>query len=323
MSLTFGELESVTDDYFMLDGGKAIDIYFKSSFILDRWLNKHKAIWDRPNGGKRIRIPLAYDIAEGGSFGRTDTLTSDDREILNAAYYLWKHYYGNATLFETDELENNGEFAEVQLVNSRLEAAQKKITKDLSTDIHSSASDSAKPLTGFLSLFNTTTSTKYGDIAEADLVAADGTKPWKANLTTTTEGISLKVIRDLASSAKIGDGPGGKPNIGIMPETLLNIVLGILQAQQQFRDDTDTVKAGFLNCVFEGKTLAADDYTPPGYLELFNEEFVGFSVHAQGFYKKKPWAEVPGKAARTMKIMFHGNVVCKHRAAHAAHSNLN
>lgn len=306
----------------MLDGGKAIDIYFKSSFILDRWLNKHKAIWDRPSGGKRIRIPLAYDIAEGGSFSRSDTLTSDDKEILNAAYFLWKHYYGNATIFETDELENSGEFAEVQLVNSRLEAAQKKITKDLSTDIHSSASDSARPLTGFLSLFNTTTSTAYGAIAEADLVAQDGTKPWKANLTTTAEGISLKVIRDLASSAKIADGPGGKPNIGITTETLLNTVLGILQAQQQFRDDTDTVKAGYLNAVFEGKVLAADDFTPSGYLELFNEEYIGFSVHTDGFFKRKPWGDVPGKAARTMKTMFHGNVVCKHRAAHAAHSNL-
>ncbi len=324
MSLTFTELEAVTDDYFLADGGKAVDIYFKSSFILDRWMNKHKGLWERPNGGKKIRIPLAYDIAEGGSFARADTLSSDDREILNAALFAWKHYYGNATIFETDELENSDEFAEVQLVTSRLEAAQKKITKDLSTDIHSSASDSARPLTGFLSLFNTTTSTKYGDIAEADLVSQDGTKPWKANLTTTTEGISLKVIRDLASTAKIGDGPGGKPNVGIMTETLINIILGILQAQQQFTKDDDTVKAGFLNCVFEGKVLAADDYTPSGYLELFNEEYIGFAVHRQGYYKRKPWADliVAGKAARSMKVMWHGNMVCKHRAAHAAHNNL-
>jgi len=324
MALTFTELEAITNDYFMADGGKAVDIYFKSSFILDRWMNKHKGIWERPAGGKRIRVPLAYDIAEGGSFHRSSTLSSDDKEILNAAFFNWKHYYGNATIFKTDELENNGEYAEVQLVTSRLEAAQKKITKDLSTDIHGSAGDDSDPLTGFLSLFNATTSTKYGDIAEADLVAQDGTKPWKCNLTTTAEGISLKVIRDLASTAKIGDGPGGKPNIGVMTETLLNNILGILQAQQQFTKDSDTVKAGFLNCEFEGKVLAADDFEPVGYCELFNEELIGFAVHKDGYYKKEPWADliVAGKAAKSMKIFWHGNLVCKHRAAHAAHSAL-
>jgi hypothetical protein len=92
MALTFTELESITRDYFMADNRKAVDIYFGKSFIVDRWMNKKKGLWERPNGGKRIMVPLTYDIAEGGSFSRNSTLSSDDREILNAAYYLWKHY---------------------------------------------------------------------------------------------------------------------------------------------------------------------------------------------------------------------------------------
>ncbi len=94
MALTYTEIESITNDYFMADKKKAVDIYFKTSFFLDYFMNKKKGLWERPDGGQKIRVPLSYDEAEGGSYTRTSTLSSDDREAINAAYFLWKHYYG-------------------------------------------------------------------------------------------------------------------------------------------------------------------------------------------------------------------------------------
>ncbi len=95
MALTFTELESITNDYFMADGKKAVDIYFKTSFFVDYFMNKKKGLWERPPGGQKIRIPLSYDEAEGGFYTRTSTLSSDDRETINAAYFQWKHAYGS------------------------------------------------------------------------------------------------------------------------------------------------------------------------------------------------------------------------------------
>ena len=46
MALTFEELEAVTNDYFILDGGKAIDIYFDTSFLLNYLLKQQKGIWE-------------------------------------------------------------------------------------------------------------------------------------------------------------------------------------------------------------------------------------------------------------------------------------
>jgi len=91
MTLTFTELESITQDYFLADERKAIDIYFNDSFLIDYLMNKKKGIWERPNGGKTIRIPLSYDGQEGGFYSKTSTLSSDDREAINAAFYRWKH----------------------------------------------------------------------------------------------------------------------------------------------------------------------------------------------------------------------------------------
>lgn len=93
MSLTYAELESVTNDYFKADNGKAVDIYFNTSYLLNLLLKQQGGMWERPNGGMKIRIPLEYDGQEAGFYGRGDTLSSDDRESVNAAYFDWKHAY--------------------------------------------------------------------------------------------------------------------------------------------------------------------------------------------------------------------------------------
>jgi hypothetical protein len=87
MALTFEELESVTNDYFALEDGKAVDIYFDTSFLLNHLLKQHKGIWMRPEGGEKIRVPLEYDGQEAGFYSRGDVLSSDDRESVNAAYF--------------------------------------------------------------------------------------------------------------------------------------------------------------------------------------------------------------------------------------------
>lgn len=287
-------------------------------------MNKKKGIWERPSGGERIRIPLEYDEQAGGFYSRADTLSSDDRETVNAAYFQWKHVYGNATIYGTDELKNNGAYAEVQLATQKIAGAQKTATKHLATDIYSANSDTADGLTGLRSQTSESATVAYGGIIENDLVATDLTKPWEGKTTTTTEGISLAVIRTLASLAKIHDGADGKPNIGLMTETLFNIVAGILQVQQRFTTDSDTVKAGFTHLVFENKILAADDFCPSGYLFLENTNFVGFAIHKNGYFARSPWGDliVTGLRAKSMKIFWDGNLVTSNRKAHAAHSNL-
>ena len=58
---------------------------------MDYYMNKKKGIFERPNGGDRIRVPLEYDEGEGGFYARGGTVSSDDKAVINAAYFLWKH----------------------------------------------------------------------------------------------------------------------------------------------------------------------------------------------------------------------------------------
>ena len=331
MALTFTELQAITDDYFIMDGGKAVDIYFSESFLMNQFMDKKKGIMERPNGGPRYRIPLEYDGQEGDFYSRGEALSSDSKEILNAAYFYPKHAFGNATIYRSDEQECAGAYAEVQLVQQHVASAQKTVRKKIAQNLYGNNSDTDKYITGLLKATTGALTSAYGGIIPNDLVAADLSKPWAcagaSNVgTTTTEGISLAVIRTLRSSAKISDGANGKPDVGVTTETLFNIVSGILQVQQRFTEDKDTAKAGFVNLVFEGMTLAADDYVPSGDLFVLNSKYYGWAIHSSGFFERTPWGDLAnapnGIAGKTMKIFFDGNQVVSNRKAHTVHTNL-
>jgi hypothetical protein len=321
--LTFEQLESVTNDYFILDNGKATNIYFDTSYLLNLLLKQQKGIWKRPSGGRRVRIPLKYDGAEAGFYGRGDNLSSDKRDNVNAAYFMLAHAYGNATILRLDTLENSGPEAIVDLAMDEIETAQTSLTKVLAQSIYDLPSGDTKRLTGLRAVCNETATLNYGGLAEDDLVAADGTKPWEGKMIATVEGVSLSTIRDMATMAKIRDGKGGKPNVGVMPEELMNILIDTLTVQQRYTKSEDTAKAGFTGIEFEGKTLTPDDYCPAGHLFLLNTEFIGFAVHTKGFFTRGPWRVVQDSPEdKTMKIYFDGNLVCSNRKAHIGHSNL-
>ena len=212
----------------------------------------------------------------------------------------------------------------MQLVAQKIEQAQKSCRKIIAQNIYASNSDTADEITGLRSCCFGADTVPYGGIESEDLVAADLSQPWDAKNTTTTEGISLAVIRTLRSLAKIGDGADGKPDIATTTETLFNIISGILQVQQRFTENKDVANAGFTNVVFEGMTLAADDYCPSGYLFVLNSKYVGWAIHSQGYFTRTPWGDlIPvGVAGKTMKIFWDGNLVVSNRKAHAGHNNL-
>ena len=323
MALTFEELESVTRDYFMVDGGKAVDIYFNTSFLLNYLLKQQKGIWERPTGGEKIRIPLEYDGQEAEFYSRGDTVNSDDRESVNAAFFEWKHAYGNATVYRIDLLKNNGEYAEVQLINQRIGGAQKSLTKLSAGSIYDLPTGASKRLTGLRACCNETTTLLYGGIDEASLVAADGTKPWEGKMDAATTVNTLNQIRTGTSAAKIRDGAGGKPDLVVTTEANFNIIVDMLQVQQRFTEGKETVKAGFTGVHFEGKDIFPDDYCPAYHEFLLNSNHLGFAVHAEGNMMRTPWRIIPDSPEdKTMKIYFDGNMVVNNRKAHKGFSLL-
>jgi len=323
MALTYEELESVTNDYFMLEDGSAIDIYFNTSFLLTYLMKQQKGIWERPPGGEKIRIPLEYDGQEAEFYSRGDTISSDDRESVNAAFFDWRHSYANATVYRIDTLKNSGEYAEVQLVKQRVGGAQKSLTKLLAGSLYDLPGGANTRLTGLRACCNETVGTAYGGIEEEDLVAADGTMPWEGKMVATATALGLNVIRTARSAAKISDAKTGKPDLIVTTETNWNVIADILQAQQRYTDGKMTVDAGFTGLHFEGADIFPDDYCPASHLFALNSKHLGFAIHKEGYFMRSKWKVIPDSPEdKSMKIYWDGNLVCNNRKAHQGYSSI-
>lgn len=324
MATMANELDEITQDYYELEGGNlARDIYFNTSFLLNYFIKQQKGIWERPTGGFEIRVPLEYDGQNADWYSRGSTISSDDREALTSVVFPFRHAYGNATIYRIDGLKNAGEYAVVQMVNQRLSGAQKSITKLLAESIYDMPGGSSERLTGLLACCNEDATLAYAGKAEDDIVAVDGTKPWKGRVNSTGGAISLPKIRTACSTAKLRDGKGGKPDIIVTTETLYNVLSDILQAQQRFTESTATVEAGFTGLKFEGREIFPDDYCPDGYFFALNSNNIGFAVHKEGLFMRTKWKVIPDSPEdKSLKIYFDGNQIVNNRKAHIAYSGL-
>lgn len=323
MALPFNdELSAITNDYFMLEGGKmAVDIYFETSFLLNYLLKQRKGLYERPTGGYQIRVPLEYDGQEAGFYAKGDTISSDDRTSLMSAVFDWKHCYSNATIYRIDGLKNGGPEGMVDLVMQRVKGAQKSITRLLATSIYDLPGGDSKRLTGLRACCHETTTLAYGGIQEAELVSNDGTTPWEGKMDSTTTTLTLNEIRTGATNAKIRDGVGGKPNLVTTTTTNFNTIVDMLQVQQRFTESTETVKAGFVGVYFEGKDIFEDDFCPANHMFFLNTRHIGFFVHREGYFSRTKWAYIADSANdSSMKIYFDGNMVVNNRKAHQGYS---
>lgn len=320
--LTNPEIDIITRDYIMADNKKATDIYFKTSFLLMWLMKKKKGLFIRPTGGDRIKVHMKYDGAESGFYARNETLSEDERQNITAAFFSWKHVFGNATLYRADELQNAGEHAEIENVVNKVETAMESCRDKLSRAIYNAAGDSSVGLTGLLAMTSEEADVAYGGLTENGLVSVDGTKPWQGKTNSVATAISPGAVRTLRSEAKIYDGVTGKPTIAVTTEVLYNKLVSQLEVQQRFTEAKAMTEAGFLGLSLDGMMITPDDFLAASNFIALNMNHVGFAIHSKGFFERTPWQKLTsGAQGRAMKILWDGNIICNNRKAHKRHSN--
>jgi hypothetical protein len=211
----------------------------------------------------------------------------------------------------------------VQLIAQRVAGAQKSLTATLSSSIYDAAGAGSARLTGLRALCNETTTTQYVGLAEDDVVAADGTKPWEGIMGTSAASLTTTLLRSIIDSGHVRDGAKGDPDLLVTTRDLFNYVKDQLQVQQRFVKAEETTKVGFKGLEFEGTAVFPDDYCPSGYAFALNSNHLGFAIHKNGLFARSPWAKIPDSAEdKSMKIYFDGNMICNNRKSCAGDSGL-
>jgi hypothetical protein len=330
MALTLSELQATTD--YWVDT-QPEDIFSQSNVLL-HYLLGNKGFGkggdfvtggDLVDGGYQLQCILEYDEANAGAYGNNSVMPTDKVEIYNAARFPWAAYYAQLTISMTDKRENAGDEAWVNLIKGRLRNAAGAIRNSMGTQIYNQRSSNTGPqgetdvgFVGLGDLFNTTTSTTYGGIAEDDM------SNWKANVTTTSEAISTPVIQALKRSATLRQDKAGKPNLYITTDLLKDAYENTLHLQARYQN-TKLAEAGFENIEFHGNPIVVDDRQTTGYLDALNTRVLMIKTHRDANFTRPIWHSGGATGQPDTEVAYirwWGQLLCKNRKAHARHTNL-
>jgi len=317
------EMEAITNDYFILDDGGAFDIFYNTSWLLNRCLKQRKGYFELVEGGEYYRVLLDYDEAEGGFYARGGTISSDHKETIQGARFAPKHAYGNGTVLRVDLQAAGGKYGQINLMTQQIKKAQQKCTKVAAESIFDEYGTSANRFTGFGACCDETSSRAFGGFSEDDLVSSDGTKPWEGKRKTDAEQISTTVIRTQVRDTHQGEGPNKEADLYVTTRELFDSLVSQLEIQKQYKNDDEMAKAGFTGIKVDRVTVWYDDYCPDGWGLAITSKCHGFAIHQDGFFEREKWEKVPNSAGdKSIKIYLDGNQVVTNRRVHKLHTGL-
>lgn len=319
MALTLSQIQAATNDFYRK--GVVTDIYFTQNVLLWKLMGKGgmemnlvKAD-DLVDGGEKIREFLEYARSNTGSYGNDTTIPVGKVDIVNAARFRWGGYYASNTIDLAERRANSGKAAMVKLIKTKIQNIQKTIRDNMGSEIYGSAADDDCFL-GLGNLTNASTATAYGEIAEDDMAQ------WKANLITTTEVISYKVMQKIWRAPGIGVSNADKPDLAITTEIMKDGFERTLQTQQRFTDK-DLLKVGFENILFKGAPVVADDNQTAGYMDAINSRYLKIKTHEDFNFTVPVWeAERQTPDTLSANTRWSGQLVCSNRKAHVRHTGL-
>jgi hypothetical protein len=293
MALSYGELSSITQTYFV---PRLIDNIFASNALLQRMRKKN---YEKMDGGTKIIIPLLYaTTTAAGRYSGAQALDTTPNDQITAAEFDWKQYYANITVTRIDELKNSGKSQIVNFVKAKVQAAERTLANLLGTDLFGDGT-TANSFYGLAAICAGTGST-YGGISKTTY------SWWRGQADSTTTALTVGNIRGMIGDCSI-DSDG--PTVAVTTQNVFDNVYSLLQPQQRFQD-SDTAKAGFKNILWEGIPMIIDSHVAAGDLYFLNENYISMIVHKDEDFRFEPFIKPTNQNISTAKIYWTGALTC-------------
>lgn len=305
MAFTIDELNALTETYVL---GQPTDIYFRSNALLMKLMASKRTV----PGGKYIDCPLEHGAAHYGVYGNSTLIPTTKTETHNKAYFPWGGYFAAQTVDLTDRVQNNGDAAIVNLVAAKFGNMNKTIKQKMGAGIFlNDVVNGVQGFAGLAALFNTTTSTAYGNIKESDVAL------WKANNSSTGTTGNFGGFQAIRQPATVDTTIDGTPDLYLTTIAIRDGFTKSLQAQVRYQD-TSLANAGFQNILFDGAAVVADLGQTDNYVDALNTRLLEFVSHSDFDFTTPKWeADRTQPDIWTANIRWIGQLCCKHRKAHS------
>jgi hypothetical protein len=298
------EISSVTEELFI---PKLVDNIYNSNPVFMRM--KERGI--KYSGGRDIVQPVLYaQNSNVLAYTGFDTLNIDATTEVTSAKYDWRQYAVAVNIDRLTELKNSGMSAVLDLVQAKLQNAEKSLSDTLGTDLYTGQGGTYKTMNGFDQMVDDGTNVAtYGGINRS----TDGDPWWKASYDAnggTGRTLTLALMREWVGDVTIGaDGP----TLITTTQKVFNKVWELYQANQRFVNTNEGL-GGFQTLMFDGIPIVVDSKVPIDTattnerMYILNESYFDLFVHTDEDFRFEPWHMHLDQNARVAKIFFAGNL---------------
>jgi len=301
MALTYGELSSITQKYFV---PKLVDNIFASNAALSRARKK----WYEKGSGISLMQPLAYATTSAAQrFSGSDSLNITANDQITAATWVWKEMQAPITITKIDELTNSGPQQVVNFVKAKVQMAEKSLGSMLGTDLFGDGT-TANSIEGLAMVTAVTGS--HGGIAKQTY------SWWQAKQDTTAAAITYARLRGLMGDCTIDN---DKPTVAFTTQDIYDDITLLFQPQQRFTD-AKTADAGFSNILVEGMPVIVDSHVASGDCYLINENYV--TLYYLEDFRFDPFVKPTNQAVSTAHIYWTGALASSNNRMHGVFTAL-
>lgn len=265
------------------------------------------------SGGRTIVRELSY--AENATYQRYsgyELLNTSPSDVISAAEFDWKQASVAVTISGLEQAQNSGPDALLDLLESRIEVAEKTMQNSLSSDMYSDGTASSGKQVGGLQLLvadvptsgtvggiNRTTYTFWRN--QAFQATSDGGSA--ASATNITRYMNTMYMRTLRQSDKV--------DLIVADTNYYNFYWSSLQAIQRITSD-EMGQAGFTSLKYMNADVVADGGIgggcPANHMYFLNTDYIYWQPHRDRNMVPLDKVQSINQDATVQLIIFMGNM---------------
>ena len=266
--------------------GKLADNITKNNALLNRLKRKGKV--KTVSGGRTIVQELEY--AENGTFKRYsgyEALDISPSDVFTGAEYNYAQAAVAVTISGLEMLQNSGEEAIIDLLESRISNAEKTITNNIALDVYSDGTaDGGRQIGGLQLLVATNPANTVGGINASTYtfwknstfsgVTDGGSATSVANIQSYMNRLYIKLVRG-----------ADKVDLIVADNNYWRFYLESLQAIQRIQSDSEA-SAGFNSLKYMTADVVLDGGfgggAPTNTMYMLNTDYIFFRPHVDRFF---------------------------------------
>jgi len=234
-----------------------------------------------------------------------------------SAVYTWSWYQGLTTVNAQEAAAINTEYEMVDLLEERLRSTVAQFGQVVANDLFSNTDATLGKIAGIPYAVDrpTTTPNSFGGISRSNT-----TNPWWRCVVVDANNNPL-TLQWLAQAYNLATENGGiSPDIIVMPTDLFTAFEAQLLATQQYRQDDEIARAGFVGYLFKAATVLFDPRVPNNTVFIINSK--DLMLVSQTDRPSAEPVEFPDRLVRGYKHGWALALVAKRLNSHARINNI-